>query len=538
MKKIQIALVVAGVVAACKVFADAGIPTTLKPTVLVSTAAEPMAKGKFAPTWESLKQYQTPEWFRDAKFGIWAHWGPQCEPEAGDWYARNMYMAGSAQYKYHLAHYGSPATNGFKDIIRRWKAERWNPDQLLALYKRAGAQYFFALANHHDNFDNWDSKYQPWNSVALGPQKDLIGGWAAAARKQGLRFGVSVHASRAWTWYEPAQKFDARLTRTDGQGLWWDGLDPQALYAQDHAPGTKLDWSWDAAKGSSQPDAAYCEKFYNRTLDLINRYQPDLIYFDDTALPLWPVSDAGLKIAAHFYNQNIAHHNGRNEAVLFGKILDADQQQCMAWDIERGVSPVIVPHPWQTDTCIGGWHYERSLYDKHRYKSAKTVIHMLADIVSKNGNLLLNIPLRGDGTIDEQELAIVSGIGDWMAVNQEAIFATRPWKVFGEGPANEGAALNAQGFNEGKGKAMTAADFRFTQKGKTIYALELGWPTNAVVIKSFGTSAGLLEQKITKVQLLGSRELIKWQQTAEGLRIEAPQHCPSAIAIAFKLTTK
>jgi alpha-L-fucosidase len=210
----------------------------------------------------------------------------------------------------------------------------------------------------------------------------------------------------------------------------------------------------------------------------------------------------------------------------------------MAWDIERGVSPVIVPHPWQTDTCIGGWHYERSLYDKHRYKSAKTVIHMLADIVSKNGNLLLNIPLRGDGTIDEQELAIVSGIGDWMAVNQEAIFATRPWKVFGEGPANEGAALNAQGFNEGKGKAMTAADFRFTQKGKTIYALELGWPTNAVVIKSFGTSAGLLEQKITKVQLLGSRELIKWQQTAEGLRIEAPQHCPSAIAIAFKLTTK
>ena len=197
---------------------------------------------------------------------------------------------------------------------------------------------------------------------------------------------------------------------------------------------------------------AYCDKFYNRTMDLINKYQPDLIYFDDTALPLWPVSDAGLKIAAHFYNSNNQWHGAKDDGVLFGKILDADQQQCMAWDIERGVNPTILPHPWQTDTCIGGWHYDRGLYDRNDYKSTKTVIQMLADIVSKNGNLLLNIPVRGDGTIDEKELKVVEGIANWMDVNKECIFGTRPWKVFGEGPASAGAALSAQGFNEGKGK--------------------------------------------------------------------------------------
>jgi alpha-L-fucosidase len=236
----------------------------------------PIASGPFKADWNSLTNYQTPEWFRDAKFGIWAHWGPQCEPEHGDWYARSMYEHGSGDYKSHLAEYGHPSTNGFKEVIHQWKAANFNPDQLLAFYKKNGAKYFMALANHHDNFDNFNSKYQPWNSVALGPQKDLIGGWAKAARKNGLRFAVSVHGSRAWSWYEPAQgadkdgplagvPYDGRLTKADGKGLWWDGLDPQDLYAQNHVPGSKLEWSWDPAKGSSTPDAAYMEKFFKRT---------------------------------------------------------------------------------------------------------------------------------------------------------------------------------------------------------------------------------------------------------------------------------
>ena len=513
----------------------AGISSSFTPAIIVNTNDEPVASGKFQPTWESLKQYQTPEWFRNAKFGIWAHWGPQCEPEDGDWYARNMYLEGNGQYQDHLARYGHPSTNGFKDVIHQWKAENWNPDKLLALYKRAGAQYFFALANHHDNFDNWNSKYQPWNSVNVGPKKDLIGGWAKAARKYGLKFGVSVHAAHAWSWYEPAQgadtkgpfagvPYDGKLTRADGKGQWWDGLDPQDLYAQDHTPsphflsGNSIHsrWNWD--NGVSQPDAAYCQKFYNRTIDLIDKYHPDLIYFDDTALPLWPVTDAGLKIAAHFYNRNNQWHGRRSDGVLFGKILQPDQQQCMAWDIERGVSPTILAHPWQTDTCIGGWHYARKLYDRNGYKSAKTVIHMLADIVSKNGNLLLSVPVRADGTIDEKETAIVEGIADWMDVNKEAILDTRPWKILG--------------------KPETADDFRFTTKGDTLYAIELGWPTNAISMKSFGKAAGFLGKPIRRVQLLGSPEKIQWMQSDDALAIDPPAKKVSDIAIVFKITTR
>jgi alpha-L-fucosidase len=510
----------------------------------IGANAEPVATGKFQPTWESLKQYQCPAWFRDAKFGIWAHWGPQCEPEDGDWYAREMYFAGSGQNEFHVAHYGSPATFGFKDVIHEWKAENWDPGKLVKLYKRAGAQYFFALANHHDNFDNWDSKYQPWNSVNVGPRKDLIGGWAKAARANGLRFGVSVHAAHAWTWYEPSQDYDGKLSKADGKGLWWDGLDPQDLYAQNHPrsadsrnPGTiHSQWNW--GNGASLPDQAYCDKFYNRTVDLINKYHPNLIYFDDTALPMWPVSDAGLKIAAHFYNSNIKWHGARDDGVLFGKILDENQRQCMVWDIERGQANEIEPFPWQTDTCIGGWHYDRNLFNQHRYKSAKTVIQMLADIVSKNGNLLLNIPVRGDGTIDSDELKVVQGIADWMAVNKECIFGTRPWKVFGEGPATGGAKLTAQGFNEGKGKPFTAQDVRFTQKGRALYAIVLGWPANGVNIASLGTQAKLLDRSIKKIQLLGSKEKIQWRQTADALVIQQPKNQSNNVAIVFKLSLR
>ncbi|MGA2683710.1 MAG: alpha-L-fucosidase [Verrucomicrobiota bacterium] len=511
---------------------------------IVSTADEPMAPGKFAPTWDSLKQYQCPEWFRNAKFGIWAHWGPQCEPEDGDWYARLMYFTNTAQYQFHLQHYGSPRDFGFKDVIHEWKAQNWDPDKLLALYKRAGAQYFMALADHHDNFDNWDSKFQPWNSVNVGPHQDLIGGWAGAARKYGLYFGVSVHASHAWTWYEPAQDFDGRLTRADGKGKWWDGLDPQDLYAQNHTPSPgyqrfeSLFNRWDWNNGASIPDEAYCDKFYNRTMDLIGKYHPDLIYFDDTALPLWPISDAGLKLAANFYNLNNEWHGTNDDGVLFGKVLTPDQRQCMVWDIERGEANEIEPLPWQTDTCLGNWHYDREIYERHGYKTTRTVIQTLADVVSKNGNLLLSVPVRGDGTIDGEEVQIVEGIADWMDVNRECIFDTRPWKVFGEGPASAGAKLREQGFNEGKGKPFTVEDFRFTVKGETLYAIELGWPTNGASIQSLGKSARLLDGKIRRIELLGSREKIKWKRTDDALVIAQPKHEPNDFAVVYKITVK
>jgi len=529
------------------------IPETAVPVHIVSTAAEPVTPGKFQPTWDSLKQYQAPDWFRNAKFGIWACFGPQNAPEMGDWYARGMYIEGSGQNKFQVANYGPPSQFGFKDVIHTWKAENFDADKLVALYKRVGAQYFVAMANHHDNFDLYDSKYQPWNSVKIGPQKDIVGDFAKAAHAQGLPFGVSVHAAHAWSFYEIAQgadkkgplagvPYDGKLTKADGQGQWWDGLDPQDLYAQNHVPGADymnpnaIHNQWNFTNGASIPDEAYCEKFYDRTVDLVHKYKPDLLYFDDNALPLWPVSDAGLKIAADFYNSNMQQHDGKLEAVLLGKLLNESERQCLVWDIERGAANQIEPLPWETDTCIGNWHYERSLYEQNLYKSAATVIRMLADIVSKNGNLLLNIPVRGDGTIDDKEEAVLQGIGAWMDVNKESIFGTRPWKVFGEGPASEGPVTEAKGMNENKVKPLTAEDVRFTTKNGVLYAIVLGAPQKDLQIKSLGAAAKLLDQPIGNIVLLGSDEKVAWTETAEALTIKVPAKMPNSVAIVFKIT--
>ena len=534
----------------------AQLSSDLKPSVIVNTKNEPVTKGKFQPTWESLRQYKVPDWFRDAKFGIWAHWGPQCEPERGDWYARELYDQGGWRYKFHVGRYGHPSEFGFKDVIHEFKAENWDPEKLMALYKRAGAKYFFALANHHDNFDNYASKYQPWNSVNMGPKQDLIGGWEKAARRQGLRFGVSVHAAHAWSWYEPSQgsdkdgpkagvPYDGKLTKADGKGKWWEGYDPQDLYEQRHTPAPNFQdmgsihsrWHWD--NGVTPPDQAYCDKFYNRTADLIKKYKPDLIYFDDTALPLWPVSDAGLKIAAGFYNSNNQWRGANDDGVLCGKILSPDQRKCMVWDIERGASNVIEPEPWQTDTCIGTWHYDIGVFERHGYKSAKTVVHTLIDVVSKNGNLLLSIPLRGDGQPDSDEIAIVEGIADWMQVNQGAIHGSRPWKVLGEGPQMDSAEpIRAQGFNEGRGKPFTAEDVRFTAKNGAIYAFIMGTPTGPVRIKSLGKDAKLLEGSIRGISLLGSNQKLRWSQNADALVIEKPAGPLSNVAVVFKIKSR
>ncbi len=513
-----------------------------------------IAEGPFQPNWNSLEQYKTPDWYRNAKFGIWAHWGPQCEPEFGDWYAREMYMEGNGKYNYHVAKYGHPSEFGFKDVINAWKANQWNPDELLELYKNAGAKYFMALANHHDNFDLYNSKYHNWNSTKIGPKKDLVGGWAKAARKQGLHFGVSVHAAHAWSWYETAQRsdtkgpkagipYDGKLTKKDGKGKWWEGLDPQELYAQNHPLSKEsndnavIHAQWDWGAGVSVPDKAYCEKFFKRTIDLIDTYDPDVVYFDDTVLPLYPISDVGLKIAAHLYNKSIKT-KGSLQAVINGKILNEQQRKCMVWDIERGQSNNIEPLPWQTDTCIGNWHYSKPVFDNHRYKSAQTVIHTLVDVVSKNGNLMLSVPVKGNGTIDSDERKIVEEIGRWMKVNSESIYDTRPWTIFGEGPAIENAApLSKQGFNEGKGKPMGAEDIRFVTKGDVLYATVMGWPENGKVrIKNLGTNSQHYNKKISKVELLSTNQSLSFEQTADGLLVNFPENKPAeSYANALKL---
>ncbi len=521
-------------------------------TAQVISERDPV-QGPFQPSWESLAEYQTPKWFGDAKFGIWAHWGPQCVPEIGDWYARSMYESGirqpdgtikdvSRDYTSHVKRYGHPSKFGFKDVCNLWHAEKWDPEKLVALYKRAGAQYFVAMANHHDNFDNWDSKYQPWNSVNVGPHKDLIAGWAKAARDEGLRFGVSIHASHAWSWYEPSQgsdpdgplagvPYDGKLIKADGKGLWWEGLDPQDLYAQNHKPGTKLVWDWDPAKGSSVPDARYMLKFYRRTLDLIDKYHPDLVYFDDSVLPFHGVTDeVGLKIAAHYYNANLQWHGGQLEGVLNNKQLNEDQRKCMVLDIERGGAHDIEPFVWQTDTCIGDWHYNQGRAACKSYTKAPEVLQILADTVSKNGNLLLSIPVRGDGSIDDLETAIVEEIGAWMAINREAIFSTRPWKIYGEG-----AMAGQSGKNKKKG--YTAADIRFTMAGNTLYAIALDWPDDGMIrVTSLAEGSNLRPEKIGTVELLGARSPVTWERTGQALEVKVGADRPCNGPAVIKIT--
>lgn len=502
--------------------------------VPVTNEKEKMACGQYQPQWESLKRHKTPEWFRNAKFGIWAHWGPQCVEGSGDWMARSMYQEGTYAYKYHKEHYGHPSEVGFKDILPLFKAENWNPDKLVERYKRLGAQYFFVLGNHHDNFDLWDSQYQPWNAVNMGPKKDLIDGWAKAAKKHGLPLGISFHADHAWTWYEPAQRYDVngpkagvyydgKLTKADGKGKWWEGYDPQDLYAQNH-PMSEKSWAnnsihgqWAWGNGACPPSKEFVTNFYDRTLDAINRYNPDLIYFDVTVIPFYDISDCGLKIASHFYNKN-------PRAVMFGKILDNEQRKALTWDVERGAPNEIVEEPWQTCNCIGGWHYNTGIYERNGYKSAATVIKQLVDIVSKNGNLLLSIPLRADGTYDDKEAVILDGIEEWMNINKESIFNTRPWHIFGEGPVAESdIKLNAQGFNDGQYSKMDSRDIRFNQTKKHLYVTPLGWPEDGkIIVKSLAKGNPYIRKNITKVELLGYG-YIKVKQTTEGLVVMLPK---------------
>jgi alpha-L-fucosidase len=495
------------------------------------------AEAAFQPTWESLAAgYQAPEWFRDAKFGIWAHWSAQCVPERGDWYARNMYQQGQGQYDWHVKKYGHPSQFGFMEIDNLWKAEHWDPQHLMGLYKAAGARYFVALANHHDNFDTYDSKHHAWNSVKVGPKKDIIGGWAKVAREHGLRFGVSNHSSHAWHWFQVAYGYDAegplagvrydadRLRKEDGKGKWWDGLDPQELYT---GPNIRIpdgvrsiaemkkwheehDGTWHEEPPPHNPE--FARKWFLRCQDLLEQHRPDLLYFDDTGLPL---GQFGLDITAWYYNASRQWHDGHLEAVVNGKNLTPQQRPALVEDIERGFSDSIRPLPWQTDTCIGDWHYNRAVFDEHRYKSAREVITRLCDIVSKNGNLLLSVPVRGDGTIDTDEQRVLEDLAGWMKVNGEAIFATRPWRVFGEGPTQVQAGM----FGEQKAQPFTGRDVRFTTHQGTLYAIVLGKPEPTLTIKSLAATA---PGHIDRVELLGGGGPLKFERDSRGLTVTFP----------------
>ncbi|MFT4111867.1 alpha-L-fucosidase [Silvibacterium sp.] len=519
------------------------------------SSANEIMKGKYVPTWDSLKQWRMPEWFRDAKFGIWAHWTAQCVPEQGDWYARNMYIQGNPQYEFHCKTYGHPSRVGFKEIDHLWKAERWQPEQLMDLYVAAGAKYFYALGCHHDNLDCFDSSHNHWNTTRVGPMKDIVGTWEKIVRQRGLRFGISNHSSHAWHWLQPAYGYDPEgpmaglrydaytLAKADGKGQWWDGLDPQELYtgrnivmpdglktiAEANAWHEGGDGKWHEEAPPVNPE--FTRKWFLRCKEMVDKYKPDMLYFDDTELPL---GQAGLDVVAHYYNANLHWRN--EEAIVAAKEYTPEHLGASMLDIERGRAQGILEAPWQTDTCIGDWHYRRSLFEEHTYKRPSTVAQMLIDIVSKNGNLMLNIPVRGDGSIDEDEHEFLRDLGGWMSVNGEAIYGTRPFAVFGEGPPD---VVGAHNFNEQHARPYTAEDIRFTRKGNQIYAFALGWPRDGILrVKTLAKGSSVYPQPIHGVEMLGHAGPLVFEQTADALEVRLPARDPESLdAYSFRILT-
>ncbi len=522
--------------------AEAARPLPPAPTPIVPPEGFGVCKGPFEPTWESLGTREIPEWYRDVKFGIWAHWGPQCQPEQGDWYAMNMYNPNHAHYKFHVQKYGHPSKFGFKDVCNEWKAEKWDPVALIDLYKKAGAKFFAQMINHHDGFDMFDSTYQPWNSVRVGPKKDITGLWAKAAREAGLRFAVSSHGGRTYSWMGSSRgsdpsgpmagvPYDGVMTKADGKGLWWDGLDPQDLYAQYMPRGAR---GRGGPRGGGGPDKAYADKFYYRIVDCINKYDPDILYFDDSVVPLYPSTEVGLRIMAYLYNKSIERH-GKMEAVMTGKDLNADQRKAVTRDLERAVAGAADPLPWQTDTCIGDWHYRRSVFDQHRYKTAQQIVQMLIDIVSKNGNLMLSIPLPGNGMPDDDEMKVLDGLARWIPAHGEAIYGTRPWAVYGEGPSTAAGGRRGMGSDV---RSYAAGDFRFTKKGDIVYAFLMSWPEDGkTTIKSMAQGSENFPREVAKVELLGAGP-VGFTRDASGLVVSLPEKKPNDYAYALKVTPR
>jgi alpha-L-fucosidase len=489
------------------------IALLLKSSAMGQMGGLPIAEGPYRPTDESLSQFRYPEWFRDAKFGIWAHWGPQAVPRQGDWYARRMYIEKDPAYAYHLEHYGHPSVFGYKDIIPLWKAEKWDPDKLMALYKKAGAKYFVSMGTHHDNFFLWNSALHKWNAVNMGPKKDVLGIWQQAATRQGLKFGVSEHLGASYTWFQAAHRSD---TKGPKAGVPYDGANPKYsdLY---HAAAQPDDNKW------LTNNLVFQIEWFTMIKELIDNYHPDLLYSDSQM----PFGDVGRSLIAHYYNQGIPANDNATGVVYTCKQFSGGK-----WveDVERGIKDTTSMYPWQTDTSIGDWYYRTG----QKYKTATEVVQMLVDIVSKNGNLLLNVVQTPEGDLEPDMLKILDGIGTWTAANGEGIYGSRPWKIFGEN-SKEAESFKPQQFDENY--KFNSKDIRFTANRGFLYAYCLGTPEKEIRIRSLGKSSELFSP-VASVKMLGSDIKIRWSQEGDALVIKKPSKLPEWQVLGFKIEFK
>jgi alpha-L-fucosidase len=492
---------------------------------LADDIAEVKIDGPFRPNVASLSKYACPEWFRDAKFGIYVHWGIYSVPERGEWYGREMYQEGSSVYKHHVETWGHPSKFGYHDFIPMWKAEKFDPDAWLTLFKEAGAKYFTPCAVHHDGFALWKSKYTPFNAAEMGPKKDLLGMMRDATLRHGLRWGVTTHYDRSINWMQPCHGADKV---GEFKGVPYIKNDPKLadLYL--------LPFYDDNRADTEEAPTWWKELWLLKQKELIDNYQPDFVYLD-SAVP-FAGSDrgrTGMRLFAYFYNTNMARHHGKLEAVMTHKGDKGPKRapyfpDIATLDIERGKSGQIRPQPWQTDDSIGPWGFNPEV----RYKDPNAVIDKMIDIVSKNGNLLLNVPPHADGSLDDETVAILKGVGKWLKLNGEGIYATRPWKVFGEGP-------DVRMGDRDDRSPYGAANIRFTQSkdGSKLYAIQMGWPGGSEELRltSFAEDGPGADLKVSGVSLLGSDDTIDWSREANGLRITSPAAAPSDLAVVYKI---
>lgn len=491
-------------------------------------------------SWKELAtQYECPEWFRDAKFGIWFHWGPQAVPEqGGGWYARHMYMQdvgrqkfGKMAYLYHNLTYGHPSEFGFKDVINSWKAENFDAEALINFSKENGAKYIVALANHHDHFDLWNSTYHPWNSVNVGPKKDIIGAFEQATRNAGLKFGVTSHDDRFLNWWQPAfgadktgeykdVPYDGRLTKEDGKGKWWEGLDPVDLYGP--RPEDRTPEMLEEIKKNWQ----------KRHIQLVNKYKPDLLYNDGFN---FSYGEYGKQVTRKLYNNSLKE-NGSIEAVMLLKRKELGTVN----EVESGGSNTLREYPWQSEITFTDWFYKT---DRHLTHNATTILEMLIDAVSKNGNLLLSMELKPDGTIPGEIKKTVITVGDWLKINGEAIYDTRPWKVYGDGKSVRGESVEThrgeirnagddikektkkhEHFNQRTTDlpALASDEVRFTTKGDDFYIVVMNPAGGEFDIPSFGKNSDVNPGKLKALIQLYNHQKIAFKQTKEKLTITMP----------------
>ncbi len=522
----------------------------------------PIADGPFGPTWDSIaKNFPGKEtaWLREAKVGFWVHFGPQAAGQSGDWYARKLYMPGQPAYANHIRDFGHPSEVGYKDLLKDWNPRKLDPAAIVETYRNAGARFLLIQGVHHDNFDNWNSTYQPWNSVNMGPRRDLIGEWSAAAHKAGMRFGVSFHHEYTWWWWQQSYHsdatgpragapYDGNLTLADGKGKWWEGFDPRLLYGVDLREYAGFDQNASCPKGGILVNhLAYCDWYATRwalrIMDVINKYDPDFIYtdgnsrqpFDGYKSATGYKCDAMQRVIADYYNHTLQKH-GQVDTFSIVKFHPPCDGVVTTFE-DRWPAGTKTDQPWIGETANGDWYYAPGFVN-----DARGLIRYMLEIVSRDGNFCVNIAMLPDGSLDESTRSMLKDMGDWMRINSAGIYGSHAWKTFGEGAGGRVNSLPA-GFIGARqaNYPFAPADFRFTAgKDGSIYAfcMTVPDPGTTVRISSMGSDAKLLGSPVKAVSLLGSPDTLNWRQKPDGLEITCPAQMPLKVSAVFRVTAQ